>query len=123
MTFLLRLLVISIMVQSVTACSSFYQIEGQQTKLEQDALIDESLIKVGDTIQLTTASGEVYEFEVTSIDKENKVFIGEEHRIAIDDIVELKKEGFSVIKTGSLIYVIYTIALILAAPALILSGG
>lgn len=125
----MNILAISVMLMvtlTVTACTSLRTIESTPEAL-QGRLRSGELLQPGDRVRLVTRDETVHEFRVTKIDLERGFVIGRDDQVPIDEIVALETREVSIGKTALLVggvgYSLITLMLILAAPAVILSGG
>lgn len=107
----------------LAGCTSLKPME--MTPQELHAEIKQSqVVQVGDKIKLVTADGKPHEFKVGKITATH--IFGNNEQIEIEQIVALETRQFSGGKTALLaggVYVIYIMARLLAAPAIILGGG
>jgi hypothetical protein len=77
----------------------------------------------GDTVTVNTARGETLEFEVVRVDSD--ALVGEDTRVAFEDIATLEVEKPEPVKTVGLVAggVVTTIVVVLGALALVLAAG
>jgi len=84
----------------IQGCSTVRPVEMTPEVLQQQ-IESTKLIEVGDSVEIVTADGQKYEFDVTKVDKEQ--IIGKDVAIPIKDIVALHTREFSGGKTALLV--------------------
>ena len=107
-------LVVSLVIQG---CTTVRPVEMTPEVLQQK-IESTKLIEVGDSVEIVTADGQKYKFDVTKVDKEQ--VIGKDVAIPIKDIVALHTREFSGGKTALLVgTTAVTVWMILSALSLI----
>jgi hypothetical protein len=108
----------------VTGCTTLRPMQLSRSEDSERIIIGNS-IHSGDKVQITTSDGKEYTFKVTSV--EDDFIKGKDVKIPVKDITAIEKRKFSRLKTtfliGGIVYTLYIIGEMLAAPAFILSGG
>ena len=84
----------------IQGCTTVRPVEMTPEVLQQK-IESTKLIEVGDSVEIVTADGQKYEFDVTKVDKEQ--VIGKDVAIPIKDIVALHTREFSGGKTALLV--------------------
>ena len=84
----------------IQGCSTVRPVEMTPEVLQQQ-IESTKLIEVGDSVEIVTADGQKYTFDVTKVDKEQ--IIGKDVAIPIKDIVALHTHEFSGGKTALLV--------------------
>lgn len=84
----------------IQGCSTVRPVEMTPEVLQQK-IESTKLIEVGDSVEIVTADGQKYKFDVTKVDKEQ--VIGKDVAIPIKDIVALHTREFSGGKTALLV--------------------
>ena len=84
----------------IQGCSTVRPVEMTPEVLQQQ-IESTKLIEVGDSVEIVTADGQKYKFDVTKVDKEQ--VIGKDVAIPIKDIVALHTREFSGGKTALLV--------------------
>ena len=84
----------------IQGCSTVRPVEMTPEVLQQQ-IESTKLIEVGDSVEIVTADGQKYTFDVTKVDKEQ--IIGKDVAIPIKDIVALHTREFSGGKTALLV--------------------
>ena len=84
----------------IQGCSTVRPVEMTPEVLQQQ-IESTKLIEVGDSVEIVTADGQKYKFDVTKVDKEQ--IIGKDVAIPIKDIVALHTREFSGGKTALLV--------------------
>jgi len=109
-----------------SACTTLKPKEATPDEVQRQ-LLSGDLLQPGDRVRLVTTDETVYEFRIMAIDLDEGLVIGRDERVPIADIVAVQTREVSMGKTallvGGLGYSVIAIALIAAAPALILGGG
>ena len=101
----------------IQGCSTVRPVEMTPEVLQQK-IESTKLIEVGDSVEIVTADGQKYKFDVTKVDKEQ--VIGKDVAIPIKDIVALHTREFSGGKTALLVgTTAVTVWMILSALSLI----
>ena len=101
----------------IQGCSTVRPVEMTPEVLQQQ-IESTKLIEVGDSVEIVTADGQKYKFDVTKVDKEQ--VIGKDVAIPIKDIVALHTREFSGGKTALLVgTTAVTVWMILTALSLI----
>jgi hypothetical protein len=107
------------------ACTSLRPVEASPNEV-QHLILDERIIEPGDRVRLVTADEAVHEFRVTEVDREQRMIVGGNERVGIDEIVAVDTREASVGRTallvGGLGYGLAYLIAIAIAPALILGG-
>lgn len=122
----LAILAVLMSAMAGSACTSLKPTEATPEELQQQ-LLSGSLLQPGDRVRLVTADENVHRFRVTDIDFERELVISHDKRVRFTDIVAVETREVSMGKTALLIggvgYSVIAIALIAAAPAMLLGGG
>ena len=84
----------------IQGCSTVRPVEMTPEVLQQQ-IESTKLIEVGDSVEIVTADGQKYKFDVTKVDKEQ--VLGKDVAIPIKDIVALHTREFSGGKTALLV--------------------
>ena len=84
----------------IQGCTTVRPVEMTPEVLQQK-IESTKLIEVGDSVEIVTADGQKYKFDVTKVDKEQ--VIGKDVAIPIKDIVALHTREFSGGKTALLV--------------------
>lgn len=83
----------------MSGCSSVSPVEMTPEQI-QEKISEGNIIRVGDTVSLSTKDGDTHTFEVTAVTQEQ--IAGEGVAIAIDDIIAVETREFSAGKTAAL---------------------
>jgi hypothetical protein len=89
-----------VLVSLTQGCSTVRPVEMTPEALQQQ-IESTKLIEVGDSVEIVTADGQKYKFDVTKVDKEQ--VLGKDVAIPIKDIVALHTREFSGGKTALLV--------------------
>lgn len=95
-------LLLGVLLVVTSACTTFRAADGSGANLQQ-RIAAERLLEPGDRVRLSTASGEVREFRVASVDREASAVLGRRESVPITDITALEKRERSWVKTGVLV--------------------
>ena len=115
--------IVCILMLVLAGCTSLKPVELSPQELHAE-IKQNQVVHVGDQIKVATSDGKTYKFKVTAITA--KHISGENEQVEIEQIVALETREFSGGKTILLAggaYLVYIVALVLAAPAIILGGG
>jgi len=108
----------------ISGCTTLRPVDLTPPSL-QDSITQGDLIKPGNRVRITTIDEKTYKFKILSVS--DGYVKGKDIEIPINDVALVEKGQFSILKTtllvGGIIYSLYVIGEILAAPAAIMSGG
>lgn len=92
----------------------------------QRMILSENILPPGEHVKVVTIDEVVHEFRVQEVDTGNRVIIGKDQTIPVDEVIGVETSEFSIGKTALLAggtYGALALILIAIAPALVLSGG
>ena len=95
----MKKLLIIVVAASTFGCSTLSHVEMTPEQV-QEKISEGEVIRVGDTVRITTTDGEILKFKVTAVTAQQ--IVGDDINIAIDDIVTVETREFSVGKTAAL---------------------
>ena len=94
----MKILLTTLLVLLLAGCTSMRTLDVANVNTHEQLI---KQIDVGDVVSVITKDGTTHEFAITLIDSE--VISGNEIKISISEIKEIRKEEFSILKTGGLI--------------------
>ncbi|HEY5624411.1 MAG TPA: hypothetical protein VIV14_11675 [Gammaproteobacteria bacterium] len=110
---------------AASACTTLEPTEATPEELQR-LILSEQLLEPGERVRIVTADETVHEFRIADIDVLQRLVIGDDLTVPVDEIVAVDTREVSIGRTallaGGLAYGIGAIIAVAIAPAVLLGG-